>query len=44
MKDINYVIGRLQGLNELVKILKDLEPAYYIIDILHFFYIEVMVS
>jgi hypothetical protein len=24
MKDINYVIGRLQGLNELVKILKDL--------------------
>ena len=24
MKDLNYVIGRLQGLNELVKILKDL--------------------
>jgi hypothetical protein len=24
MKDVNYVIGRLQGLNELVKILKDL--------------------
>jgi hypothetical protein len=24
MKDINYVIGRLQGLNELVQILKDL--------------------
>ena len=24
MKDLNYVVGRLQGLNELVKILKDL--------------------
>jgi hypothetical protein len=24
MKDLNYVIGRLQGLNELVRILKDL--------------------
>jgi len=24
MKDLNYVIGRLHGLNELVKILKDL--------------------
>ncbi len=24
MKDLNYVIGRLQGLNDLVKILKDL--------------------
>lgn len=24
MKDLSYVIGRLQGLNELVKILKDL--------------------
>ncbi|MEO0250589.1 MAG: hypothetical protein ABIN58_13915 [candidate division WOR-3 bacterium] len=27
MKDVNYLIGRLQGLNELVKILKDLAES-----------------